>query len=398
MPSEQEMLARRHAIAYLEIAEELDAGFNVERDPVWTSRSRAELDNSRAALEWALVRRGDVTVGQRLVGALRMVWIALAPLEGCRWIDLALSLIDEATPANVVARIRHARALAASRLSETETEFTISQKALALYRDLGDELGIALCQTQLGSALRRLGRAEDAESVLLEALARLRHLDARRALAYTLRVISHVYAGNGDFSSARRHLAESVAIYKGFEAYRMAAFAISSDLAPVELTAGNAELALGHASDALPILKACNDMHSIADVLNIMSACLVSLDRYDAAEAHARESLILSSELNYSFGVVASLHRLAAVSALRTQGACEPGLESCARGAVVFGFVDARFADLGSPRETFDRQEYERALAALRGSIGPNQLAKLMNEGATMSEEQAVNEALGDDV
>ncbi|HEY6450827.1 MAG TPA: hypothetical protein VIX60_09130, partial [Candidatus Cybelea sp.] len=68
--------------------------------------------------------------------------------------------------------------------------------------------------------------------------------------------------------------------------------------------------------------------------------------------------------------------------------------EPCARAARLLGFIDERLAALASPRDFHDRQEYERALALLCGAIGREQLTTLMSEGAQMSQEQAIDEAL----
>jgi hypothetical protein len=128
-----------------------------------------------------------------------------------------------------------------------------------------------------------------------------------------------------------------------------------------------------------------------------MSACRISLADYDRAEAYARESLAISTELHSSAYVARSLQRLATVAVLRAQSAHEPRAEPYARATRLFGFVDACLAALGSRRDTLhDRQEYERAMAVLRNAMSSDQLAKLMNEGAAMSEEQVIDEALAD--
>ncbi len=99
---EQEMVAQRHARAYIEGAWRVDAASDTQAD-LWNPLF-PELDNWRAALEWALAARGDVALGQRLAGAWLMV--IRVPVEGRRWINLALDLVDERTPANVLARIK----------------------------------------------------------------------------------------------------------------------------------------------------------------------------------------------------------------------------------------------------------------------------------------------------
>jgi hypothetical protein len=98
--------------------------------------------------------------------------------------------------------------------------------------------------------------------------------------------------------------------------------------------------------------------------------------------------------LHASPHVALALQRLA-VAALRSQGAFERCSEPYVRAARLFGFVAARLADLGSPRSPMDQREYERALALLLGAMGSDKLARDMNAGAAMTEEQAIDEALG---
>jgi predicted ATPase/DNA-binding XRE family transcriptional regulator len=391
---EQAIVAEDHARAFLDVAEQLDAAYDTAADLVWTEHAREELDNWRAALEWALAARGDVVLGQRLVGELCMVWSLLAPAEGRRWVALALDLDDDGTPAIVRASIGYAGAGIANKLDENELELSSSGRALALYRDLGDEVRAVIMQSYLGHALVRLGRSQEAEPMLREAVAHARRLDVRKHLAFLLRTTAFALLVNGDFSAARGHTNEAILILKAIGADRVAALAIAIDLAEVEFYAGNAELALRHASGALPTLRAFNDTPSVLDALNLMSACLISLDRYDEAEKHARESLVLSNELHSSAHVARAVHRLAVVVALQAQGNPGRPQKPYARAARLIGFVDARLADVGSPRTPADQREYDRALAILRGAMGSDELASFINAGAAMSEEQAVDEAL----
>ena len=392
---EQEMVAQRHARAYIEVAEQVDAASDTQAD-LWKPLF-PELDNWRAALEWALAARGDVALGQRLAGAWLMV--IRVPVEGRRWINLALDLVDERTPANVLARINYASASLASVLKQGEIELASSEKALALYRSLDDAFGIARSQALLGDALRRLGRTEEAEPILVAALTQLRQLGSRRHLAYALCAMGAICSANGDFTAARSYVAEANAIYEAIGARGQLAHSISDNLAEIELDAGNPELAFRSALDVLPVLRTVNDARVVASTLNAMSACRISLADYDGAEAYARESLVISNELHLSTHVARSLQRLATVAALRAQSAHERRAERYARATRLFGFVDACLAALGSPRDTlYDRQEYERAMAVLCNAMSSDQLATLMSEGAAMSEEQAIDEALADDI
>ena len=165
-----------------------------------------------------------------------MVWAGFAPVEGRRWLALALDLADKDTVTELLAKIHYASAAVAGTLAEPEIELTSSEKALALYRDVGDSFGIARSQVKLGNALKNLGRSKEAEPILLEGLAKLRELGPCYHLGYALRVMSQVSLGKGDFATARRHLAEALAISKVTGAHRFAAVAVATDSTEVELT------------------------------------------------------------------------------------------------------------------------------------------------------------------
>ena len=67
-------VVQRHALVCLELAERLERAFDSEVDAVWHALAREELNNWRAALHWALTERGDVLLGQQLVGKLNVAW------------------------------------------------------------------------------------------------------------------------------------------------------------------------------------------------------------------------------------------------------------------------------------------------------------------------------------
>ncbi|MGB7049455.1 MAG: helix-turn-helix domain-containing protein [Candidatus Cybelea sp.] len=394
---EQKHIAYRHALAFLKLAEELSAAYDTEADFAWTERMRPELNNWRAALEWSLAKRHDVALGQRLVGELSVVWSVVSAAEARRWTSLALGLVEEGTAALALAKIHYLDAIIAGNFDENERQLACGAKALALYRDLGDEFMIALSQAQSCRALVRLGRSKEAEPTVCEAVARMRRLGAGKHLGYVLRIMAMVYSFNGDFAAARSYIAEAIAIYEDIGALQRSAAAAGTDLAEVELNAGNPELALRLALDALPTLRAFDEVTEIADALNTISACFISLARYEDATVHARESLGFSRERYSSAHATRALHRLAAIAALRPQNARECS-QVYARAARRFGFVNARFANLGSPRQLMDQREYERALAVLRSAIRFDELASFTKAGEAMSEEQAIDEALAEPI
>ena len=210
---EAEIVAHRHALVCLDLAEQLERAYNNELEEVFLEQARQDLDNWRAALEWSLGARGDVALGQRLAGELDPAWPFFALLEGRRWVWSAIACIDERTPSKVIAKLNSTQARIASELGEFEVELTSSQIALERYVALGDARGIADSQHAAGTALLRYGRLAEAEALLREALAGARTLGTRRLLAHVLRLLSTIRQINGDFAEARTRAAEALAIF-----------------------------------------------------------------------------------------------------------------------------------------------------------------------------------------
>ena len=128
--SEQHALAHRHARACLNLAEELRVAWDVQPDAEWMESARAEMENWRQALEFALAERCDVALGQSLVAALVHAWVALGPAEGRRWSTLARDLVCEGTPPEVVAGLDCVDAFIANLFEEVERELAASSDAL----------------------------------------------------------------------------------------------------------------------------------------------------------------------------------------------------------------------------------------------------------------------------
>jgi predicted ATPase/transcriptional regulator with XRE-family HTH domain len=393
MRGQQGIVARRHSVFYLELAEYLERAYDTEPDRVWRPHVREELDNWRAALDWALARRGDVVLAQRLVGALYEVWAHIVPLEGRRWLVSALEFVETLTPARVLAKLEIATSWIASCFYEYATTLSSAERAMVLYHELGDALETARAQFKAGDALLFLGRLAEGERLLQEALTVARALGKKRLAAAALRPIAWARAVGGDLAGARADYAEAREIYTPLGADRGLAL-IDVDLAELEFRAGDALAALRHAVEALAALRALKDT-LLDPILANTAAYLIALDRYDEAEACAREALDLAHDQQRSLIVAITLQHLGALAALRAKAAAEGNAGETTRAARLLGLADARLAALGAlPRDYTEQQEYERVADVLNGVMGADALAKLMAAGAAMTESQAIVEAL----
>jgi predicted ATPase/transcriptional regulator with XRE-family HTH domain len=386
------VVVHRHAVACLELGKQLERAYDSGPDESWRALVRDEIDNWRAALHWTLTERGDVLLGQRLVGQLNVVWQYLARVEGRRWIAVALELVDERTPRGVLARLAYTAATVAMLLREYNRQLTSSRSAIARYQDVGDSLGAARAQDIASFALFALGRVEEAQALAKEVLAFARGAGNRRLAAGAMRTLSAASAFKGDVVQARRYIAEALSIYDALGATYDAATTLN-DLAYVESRAGNTELALHHSSDALASCGDLYDLSATMDLRNDVVRHLIWLLRYDEAEDRAREMLAIARERHEDGYAVLALQHLGAIIALRPDAA-ERRPEARSQATRMLGFSEARIAAIGSPRWPDDQLVYDRAVAALRDAMGAAAVTNLLADGAAMTEEQAVEEAL----
>ena len=295
---EQELIAHRHALAYLEVAQRLERAFFEKPDnEVLFALGHEEQDNWRAALQWTLIDRADAPLGQRLVGELSPLWHFYAPVEGRRWIDAALELVDEQTPTSVLAKLSYTEATIAMALDQDEIQLASSKRAVAQYRILGDPFGIVLAQSREAAALQRLGRYAESKLVLKEALPIVRGTGNLWLIAWILRLFGGASCyGDNDFVAAREYASEALRTYEALGSNLDVAYSMM-DLGFVEFTAGDAELAILHATNALAMLRSLNAVRGIVRALNYRTGYSpFSPDRYEEAEKSAREALEFARE------------------------------------------------------------------------------------------------------
>ena len=386
---EQERVARRHALAYLDLADRLHQAWNTTPEREWLARANVELENWRAALEWALAKRGDVIVGQRLAGRTcdRSVF-ALA--EGRRWVRAALESVDQRTPPELVARLEYTEAYIAAQFGERKVSLAAAERALVRFRELGDALRTARAQQMVASSLALLERPTEAESLLREALETARSQGDRHLEADVLLVVGWVRSAVGDFNGARASLTEALGLARVIGAESFEACVITS-LAENEFDAGNAEAALQLTVDLLQ--NRTLDFETAAIAAGNVVAYLIALVKYDEARVRAVERLELIRGLQMAPCVANSLRHLALVALLSPQHRERTTSAAYAGAARLLGFYEGRRTELGMSTERGLRQEHDRALAVLREAIGADELEKLMALGARMTEDEAIAQA-----
>ena len=122
----------------------------------------------------------------------------------------------------MLARLYLADAMLCGSLGEFKAALTSSEQALRREGEL-DDWQLARVKVTAGAALGALGRSDEGEVFLEEALAAARRLDNRRLQALALGNLGTSRSRRGDIPGARRFYAEALAYYVALGLERPAA-------------------------------------------------------------------------------------------------------------------------------------------------------------------------------
>jgi predicted ATPase len=117
---ERERLARRHAEYGRGLFERAEAEWETRPSAEWLADYGRQIDNLRAALDWAFSPGGDAPIGVSLTAAAAPLWMHLSLLDECRTrVGRALAAIKGGEKANVRCEMKLHAALAASLIYTT---------------------------------------------------------------------------------------------------------------------------------------------------------------------------------------------------------------------------------------------------------------------------------------
>jgi tetratricopeptide (TPR) repeat protein len=312
---EDDATRRRHAEYFTRLAEPAGAADLGPAQTALRGRFRENWDNIRAVFGWAL-QSGEIEAGLRLAGALGTVWLDRnVALEGQQWFGTMLDRADAVDDA-VRARALGAASMVAGVRGDYVAAIAWGEEALAYYRRIGSDWGVAWVLTTLAVAPMELGRPEEAGPLLEEAEVLHRKLGSSAGIRRVLHLQGQQASAVGDLDRGRRLLRESS-----------------------ELSAREGDK-----------FSAASSLHSLGDI-ELEAGAL------DAAEAAYLDGLRTAWESGMDRLVGYALAGLAAVAAER--GAPE-------RAALFWGFVDAYAERLQFTLR--HRSLYEERLAGLVGT------------------------------
>ena len=378
---ERERLARGQAVYFRNQALAADRSYGNGSTATWLAAVELDLDNFRAALQWALIEDHDVALGGAIAGALGRLWLSGGlPAEGRYWIARAQARLDESLHPDIAARLW--RALAG--FKDAKRSYDCAERALRLYEIAGDPQGAGWTHLARAFALYQMGRLEEAMNANTLAVAALCACDDQRGVAMCLTHQAIISRYNGEMAAGRDLFGRALEIYRGLKNESGEA-AVVLDLADLEFADNNVERALQLVSESLKITSLGKNATYVACANNNVAAYCIVLGDLERAHGAAREALRWARKGQYALGLAVALQHLALIAAHRGQAPSAAKLS---------GYVDVQFEELGSDREPTEKAEHRSLMELLNELLSENDTKKLRVEGAAWSEDQAVEAAL----
>ncbi len=305
---EAAVIQQKHLDWYLQVAERAEPELQGPNQVGWLEHLEVEHDNLRAALAWNKTSPGDADAGVRLAGTLYRFWSMRGYFsEGREWLEGVLQLSQGQTP--VRAKAVYGVGVLAFDQGDYERAQDLWQESLALYRGLGDKLGVASSLNGLALLLRNRGDHARAVALLEESLALCQELGQKGVLAETLYILALTVRRVGDYGRARGLFEESVTLWREIKDKSGLAKSLTG-LGVVARFQGDYAWAKTLHEESLALSRELGHNSEIAQALIGLGG--VSLDQgdYERARTLCEECLILCRELGYRRGIATSVGNL----------------------------------------------------------------------------------------
>src|SRR6266704_4933059 len=202
-----------HAAYYLALAEQAEPQLDGQEQLGWFQRLEREHDNLRAALTF-LVEQGSAgqskELALRLAGALWRFWLVHGHVsEGRHWLERVLEGSEQGGSAWRAKALLGVGALATSQDDSGQAE-ALCGEGLALYREVGDRRGSALCLAMLGYMAMMRSTYAQARTRLEESLQQALEAGDTGVRVFALQILATVLIYQGEYKRAQALLEESL--------------------------------------------------------------------------------------------------------------------------------------------------------------------------------------------
>ncbi len=316
-----------HMKYFLKLGEEANEGAHSKSVRLWLPVLSATLADFRSAIDWAFVN-DDLEHALRLAGALRWYFSRLGFLEeGWMWVEPVLERRDELSPelrtlaltsASTIAfllgqhsitvdlgeeglaearRLENPQELAVALIvrgaaavfeGNVERAVTCFAESTVLCQELGDEWGMAWCQTFWGVGARRMGNLDEALALLEPGIEAFKEMGDEQAQILPLVNLGQVLLLKGDPTRGKSMIDEALQL-----AYRVGDQVL---LATALVFLGRATRVVDGATQARPLLlkglEACQKAENrVVGAIGVQELAAVAL-----AQGRPEDAVVLAGK------------------------------------------------------------------------------------------------------
>lgn len=332
---EGEAMRRRHCEHLLARLEQAAADWHAGADPNASLFPLLDEEhaNLRAALTWA-ADAGEPDLEVRLAITARWWWVVQGHLsEGRRFFDAAIE--------HAAGGSKELRAAACVqgfifpfRQGDSRVAAQLVEESLDLYRELGDEEGIARAIAELGG----------------------------------------IAIHEGDLDRARERYEEAVPLFREQGRGSRVAAALGN-LGTIAHMQRDYATAVGYYDEAIELSKVSGDIDGAAVNLHNLARSELALGRADAGLEALGESLAIARELGYREVIAYGLGGLAELAMIE---------HDPERAATMLGASEQLFREIGAVASPDEAESRERVGAYALEELGPERVAELRAVGATL--------------
>jgi predicted ATPase/class 3 adenylate cyclase len=382
-----------HLAAYLHLAAEAEPKLEGSEMLHWLDLLEAELDNIRAALEWALERNPEAAL--QLAANLQWFWQSRGSLsEGRRWLRESLAHFEGLPPVEGEARgqrlaLRAKGLSAAGTLAFAMGELNAARKMLeesaTLARANGEQRTLGSALGMLGFTLVWLGDAVAAEAVIEEGQKLYQATNDRRDLIGLNQVQAIVATQiHHDFEAGRVYYQKCLQLLRELGNPWLTGTSIMGLGAMLAYERNYAE-ALANFEEGELLFRQVGDRHMVNAMQSEQAHIERQLGHYSKAIALYSKTLSGWHELGNRAALAHELECFAFIAAAQLQAY---------RAACLLGASESLRAIVDSPMTAYERLEYNQVVSALRTQMDGADFERSWAEGRMMTMEQAIAFAL----
>ena len=373
---ERDMIGQRHAEHFADLAAQLQA--QQRGGDLGGALARLDQDEAdfRASLRHALGARQLTTAG-RLVGGLGHLWYAAGQhREGVQWCD-DLFALDPELPDQVLADALHSQGSLSGVIGHVDRAIEALERQVEIRRRLSDRERLGAALNNLGDWYFELGRNDDAERVLAEAIVELRSAGSY-GVSLSLGTLASGRFNQGRYDEAAGDFAESLEEGRRFDHAHSIAVAMCG--------LGRSLLALGQPDAARPHLVEARERYEELTMAPgiVETSTLLGVAERDLgdAPAAARHLLAALTDTGIHWSDDADFWTLQFAASV---------IPDRATAAVLVGAVTAAYerSDLAQP--AFVSQDLDVLRARLEIELDPEEFGRHLRAGGRRTMQEALD-------